>query len=334
MDWLNGIPNIFSFIPTEILNWMIVLLVAYAGGNLAWIVANMLNYQVTKIVIDLNRKNSKRKGRKSQKERSLVTQGGAIYHPAVFATSVTPNDIYGMSQHNWELYFAAAGGIGAILGVATSPDDAFTGLLYGLIIGISAMYGLQKFYRYLRVSKTRKDAMDTMDMLQEQLIIERNSLNNAMNKIKDRYIQHVLIFGKDSWYYQNFVLGRMVFLISTQPGFVPQELLKQLGDELGEVDSIRRIVSTALSRMGQSGDAGLAIKEQITSYYDAYYSDLHESIPQLSDKLFVPIMVTHFMPFLIILLWPIVETIYAMMGADVMSGEGMDKMPKFFGGGN
>jgi len=316
--WQAIIQEIQS-IPVSTRYMIIAIVVGFGSGNLAYLIADMLNYHVFKLTLLLQNR-SRKKSRKNSRENMLVTHAGVIYHPAVFSTTITPNDIYGVSEYNWELIFATFVGLGTVIGISTDPDP-FLGGLYGLTFSLSLIYGGYKFFIYLRKVKTRKDALDVLDLLQEYIAIERNSLNNAMNRIKEMYINHVVQYGKSSWMYKNYVLARLVFLISTQPGYIPQDILAQLGEELGEVDSIRRVMSNASSLIGQTGDAGSVIKEQIATYYESYVQELQEAIPQLSDKLFVPVMITHFLPFLIILLWPVIETIYIMMSGDIMSGD-------------
>lgn len=241
-----------------------------------------------------------------------------LYHRLVFSPTVKPEDIYGINALPWETFYIGGGAIGAMMGVFTGKTVATTAIniMVYAIFGFITVYFFRWFYTYVRKIKTGKDAMDTMDLIQNELVSQR-TLTGALSSIRTTYQRHVNLYGEKSWLYQNYVLSRLVYLISTEPEFIAVNLLKRLGEELGEVDVIKRIMQNALIRIGQSGDAATVLKEQIDSYGKQYADTMRETIPEFGDKLFFPIMLTHFIPFLIIILWPIVSVVNGMMSGGV-----------------
>lgn len=316
----DNIYAIFVAMPMAMRNAITAILVGYGIGNFFYLIASALMYQIARLELRLNQK---RYFSKKNKGELLKVGEANVSHP-VFTPDVSAEEIWGIATYNWNMFFIVAVGIGVSVGMF-APGDQIMNMIYGIAVGFGGVYGTRMFITYINKLKTTKATMEMMNLLQNEIVVQHNSLSSAMNHIRASYFNHVTQFGEKSWYYKNYPLSRLVYLISVTPSYIPSSLLKQLGDELGEVDALRKVMSNALGRIGQTGDAGTVLKEMIENFNKEYVEHMKEQIPLYSDKLFYPMMITHFLPFMIVILWPIVEQINAMMMGDSLSPAGMNE---------
>lgn len=256
--------------------------------------------------------------KKNKGGRAIRTGNVIVPHP-LFTSKVDQDDMYDLSDYPWSLIYIGSCTISVVMANLDPLADHFINSLYAFVIGMGIVYAVQWFLRYIRRIQMVKHLMDTLDILVNEIAVQRNSLNLAIQRIRNDYIQHYTRFGTNSWYYKNPVLSRLVYLASTQTTIVPLDVLRTLGKDLGEVDILAGIVLDVEPKIASVGDAGAAFRESILDYREEYIAQQSEKIPQYNDKLFIPILITHFLPLLIIILWPVMDTIYNMLAGSALN---------------
>lgn len=318
---MDAIGNFLLQLPFNVSTGIIATLFAYGVGMLSLLLLNRFEYEIYKSQHKLQEKI------RSKKRKPARVTSAVLAHPLVFRPECTHADLNGTSLWNIGLAQVAAMSAGIFLFLLID-GDFFAASVQGGAIGYLISFGVIKFLTHLADERLRKNTFETLQMLREEILVQRNSTLRAMNSLRTKYHQHVEKYGSQSWYYKNYVLARLVYLVGNQPNFMPLQLLKQVGDEIGGSNPISAIVNAVSERIGQTGDASAALSEELDSYLQKYQDDMKVKIPQMSDKIFVPIMLTHFLPFLIILMWPIVDTIYKVMGVNMVGGQ-MPDIPLF-----
>ena len=308
---------------TPEVRWILIGgLMGWAVGYLGFMLLSSVQFSIARYETRL-----RIKGRDKKKNKASVggmsTHGGGLVNHALMIPEVNMDHFYGLSGVNWPLFYGLGALFGFAIAVATSPDPLTDGLIYGAVGG-ALVYGLRMYIYYTRKLMLQKSVMDTLDILANEIYAQNNSLSLALNSLREHYINHYDLYGKDSWYFKNPVLTRLIYLVAISASFAPpMTIINKLSEELGAMDSLKRVAGVAASRIATVGDAGPALREAIDNYYEDFSSERLESIEQYGDKLYFPIMITHFLPFLVIILWPIVETIYGMMMGNSLTLPGL-----------